>query len=197
MEKTAAIMLADGFETIEALAPCDVMRRAGVAVTLASCSHTPQVTSAQGVQVQCDALVEDLDLAEYDLVVTPGGADGVRHLGQSEAVMSALGARMDSGKLVGSICAAPSLLAMLKRLDGRVATCYPGWEKDFPADVRPAENGVYLDGNLVTGSGPAYALPFGLALLQALLGVEARDQVADAMLVPQDRLLSVLHVVSR
>lgn len=184
MDKTCAIMLADGFETIEALAPCDVLRRAGVKTTLAGCCGSRTVTSAQGVVVACDATVEELDLAEYDLMVTPGGADGVKHLGENDTVMTALAARMDRGSLVGSICAAPSLLATLKRLDHRVATCYPGWEKDFPAGVRPAENGVYVDGNLITGSGPAFALPFGLALAVALVGKDEVEKVAAGMLVP-------------
>lgn len=185
MDKTAAIMLADGFETIEALAPCDVLRRAGVKTTLAGCCGSRTVTSAQGVVVTCDATVEELDLGKYDLMVTPGGADGVKHLGENDTVMDALGARLDRGALVGSICAAPSLLATLHKLDHRVATCYPGWEKDFPAGVRPAENGVYVDKNLITGSGPAFALPFGLALAVALVGKEKAEEVAAGMLVPE------------
>lgn len=81
------------------------------------------------------------------------------------------------------ICAAPSILAELGLLDGRVATCYPGCEGAFPAGVRPEELGVYTDDNLVTASGPGFAVDFGLALLELLEGAEAARRIAAGMLV--------------
>lgn len=183
MTKTCALLLADGFETIEALAPLDALTRAGVAVTRVACGPKDGLgaVSSHGVPVACDAKVDDVDLSSFDLVVVPGGA-GVDNLRECAPVMAELVRRMGAGELLGAICAAPRLLAEQHLLDGRTATCYPGCETDFPDGVRPDELGVYRDGDLVTASGPAFALPFGLALVALLLGDGARDQVASAML---------------
>lgn len=183
MTKTCALLLADGFETIEALAPLDALTRAGVAVTRVACGPGEGLvaTSSHGVPVTCDVKVAEAGLPSFDLVVVPGGA-GVDNLRGSVPVMAELVRRMGAGELLGAICAAPRLLAESHLLDGRTATCYPGCETDFPAGVRPDELGVYRDGNLVTASGPAFALPFGLALVALLLGDDAREKVASAML---------------
>ncbi len=182
MAKTCAVLLADGFETIEALAPADCLARAGAQVSRAGCTGST-VTSAQGVPVVCDAELTDVDLASFDLVIVPGGLGGVDNLRACPAVAAELKRRAASSDLLGCICAAPALLAENGLLDGRVATCYPGCDTDFPAGVRPEKNGVYRDGNLVTASGPAFAVPFGLALVAALLGEEDARRVASAMLV--------------
>lgn len=182
MEKTCAVLLADGFETVEALGPLDCLDRGGVRVTRVGCPGAV-ATSSNGVPVTCDATLAETDLPAFDLVVVPGGSVGVDNLRSLDAVSRELRRRMGEGGLLGCICAAPMLLAENGLLDGRTATCYPGCETDFPAGVRPAENGVYRDGNLVTASGPGFALPFGLALVAALVGDGARDSVASAMLL--------------
>lgn len=182
MAKTCAVLLADGFETIEALAPLDCMARAGAQVSRVGCTGAT-VTSAQGAPVVCDVELADADLASFDLVVVPGGLGGVDNLRACPAVIAELKRRIADSDLIGCICAGPALLAENGLLEGRVATCYPGCDTDFPAGVRPEKNGVYRDGNLITASGPAFAVPFGLALTAALLGDDAADRVASAMLV--------------
>lgn len=183
-KKTCAICMADGFETIEGLAPLDVMTRAGVEVdTIACTGDTGQVATSNGVLVSCTAQLGARDLSAYDLVVIPGGVGGVDNLRQCPLVTDEIARRMNAGELLGAICAGPMLLAEQHLLDGRTATCYPGCDVDFPAGVRPEKNGVYTDKNLITGSGPAFAVPFGLALTTALLGPEAAQSVASAMLV--------------
>ena len=183
-KKTCAICMADGFETIEGLAPLDVMARAGIEVdTIACTGDTGQVTTAQGAPIQCTAQLGARELSAYDWVVIPGGMGGVNNLRQCPLVMDEIARRMKEGELLGAICAGPMLLAEQHLLDGRTATCYPGCDTDFPAGVRPEKNGVYTDKNLITGSGPAFAVPFGLALTAALLGTEAAQTVAVAMLV--------------
>ena len=165
-----AILLADGFETIEALAPADVLRRGGQDVSLVSINDAPHVTTAHKIGVDCDATLGDYDFASCDLVVLPGGMPGTTNLRANERVCELAREFMASKKL-GAICAAPSILAELGLLEGA-----------FPAGVRPEELGVYTDGNLVTASGPAFAVDFGLALLRKLAGDEVAQRVADGML---------------
>lgn len=177
-----AILLADGFETIEALAPADVLRRAGEDVSLVTINALPHVTTAHGIGIDCDATLDEYDFGACNLIVLPGGMPGTTNLRANERVCE-LTRKFMSEKRLGAICAAPSILAELGLLDGRVATCYPGCEGAFPAGVRPEELGVYTDDNLVTASGPGFAVDFGLALLELLEGAEAAQRVAAGMLV--------------
>ena len=177
-----AILLADGFETIEALAPADVLRRAGVDISLVTINDAPHVTCSHNIGIDCDATIDAYDFSACDLIVLPGGMPGTKNLRASERVCELVRDFMATRK-VGAICAAPSILAELGLLVGRTATCYPGCEGAFPAGVRPTELGVYVDGNLVTASGPGFAVAFGLALLEQLMGEKAAKDVATGMLV--------------
>lgn len=183
MEKLVAVMLGDGFEPLEALAPIDVLRRGGMKVDTVSVMEGRQVTSAQGVTLYADAGVGDVDLMGFDMIVVPGGSGGVENLARCEPLAAALCAFMAEGRLVAAICAGPTILADLGLLEGRTATCYPGCEEGFPAGAYQAELGVHRDGNLITASGPGQALDFGLATLRALAGDATADAVAEAMLV--------------
>ena len=176
-----AILLADGFETVEALAPADVLRRGGQDVSLVTINETRRVTSGHRIAVEADATIAEYDFSDCDLVVLPGGLPGTPNLRANERVCE-LSREFLADRKLGAICAAPSILAELGLLEGRVATCYPGFEGAFPAGVRPEELGVYTDGNLVTASGPAFAVDFGLELLALLAGDEAAERVADGML---------------
>lgn len=177
-----AILLADGFETIEALAPADVLRRAGEDVSLVTINDEPHVTTAHGIGIDCDATIDTFDFSACELVVLPGGMPGTTNLRANERVCE-LTREFVADRKLGAICAAPSILAELGLLEGCVATCYPGCEGAFPEGVRPDELGVYTDGNLVTASGPGFAVDFGLALLALLEGRQAADDVAAGMLV--------------
>ena len=183
MEKLAAVMLGDGFEPVEALAPVDVLRRGGVKVDTVSVMDGRQVTSAQGITLYADDGVEDVDLMGFDLIVVPGGSVGVENLAKCEPLAAALRAFMAEGRLVASICAGPTILADLGLLEGRTATCYPGCEGGFPAGAYVGGPTVHRDGNLVTASGPGQALDFGVAALRALAGDAVADQVAKDMLI--------------
>lgn len=173
-----ALLLADGFETIEALTVVDVLRRGGVDVATVSTMPTTSVTSSQGVRVTADALFDEYDFGRADYVVTPGGTQGTENLGADERVCDVLRRFMaGGGGHVASICAAPSILARLGLLDGRIATCFPGFEREFPAGVRPEEEGVYHDGNLITASGMGWSLPFALEILRDIAGQTDVDRV--------------------
>ena len=176
-----AVLLADGFETIEALATVDVLRRGGKQVSTVTINPKPRVTTAQGVTLECDDTLDTYDFDDCGLIVLPGGLPGTTNLRANERVCELVRLFM-AERNVGAICAAPSILAALGLLEGRTATCYPGFEKDFPAGVRPAGNGVYRDGNLVTASGPAFAWRFGLENLRTVAGDDAVATFAAGML---------------
>lgn len=176
-----AIMMADGCEPLEALAPADAMRRAGIKVSLVTINNNLHVSAAHGVGIDCDAQIDDFDFDEVDMIVLPGGMPGTTNLRANNRVCE-LAKEFLATKKLAAICAAPSILAELGLLEGRSATCYPGCDAAFPAGVRPEDNGVYVDGNLVTASGPGFALSFGLELIRQLEGVDAADAVADGML---------------
>lgn len=182
MAESVAVMLGDGFEPVEVVAPVDVLRRGGVEVTLVSVMGQNEVMGAQNIKVVADALVEDVDLDSFTMVVVPGGSIGVENLGKCGKLTTSLRDRMKTNKLVGSICAGPTILADLDLLQGRKAVCYPGCETNFPAGVYQPNVDVCIDKNLITATGPATALPFGRALLEALKSEEEADKVASGML---------------
>lgn len=183
MEKLVAVMLGDGFEPVEAIAPVDALRRGGAKVDMVSVMDGLQVESAQGVVMYADDGVGDVDLLGFDMIVVPGGSVGVENMAKCQPLAEALRQFMAEGKLVASICAGPTILADLGLLEGRKATCYPGCEGNFPAGAYQDVLGVVRDGNLITASGPGQALDFGIEALRALSGDATADAVAKAMLV--------------
>lgn len=116
------------------------------------------------------------------MVVVPGGSVGVENLGKCDKLAESLRDRMKANKLVGSICAGPTILANLDLLQGHKAVCYPGCETNFPAGVYQPNVDVCIDKNLITATGPATALPFGRALLEALKSEKDANEVASGML---------------
>lgn len=186
MAKKAAIMIGEGFEPVEAVAPADALRRGGVEVALISVMGQLDVEGAQGIEMATGALVEDVDLSDFDLVVVPGGSVGVDNLAACKPLGDHLRCRMAEGGLVASICAGPMVLNGLGLLEGRKAVCYPGCQADFPNGVYQPALDVCVDGNLVTATGPGTALPFAIEALRAVAGDEMAESVAEGMLVDLD-----------
>lgn len=177
----AAMMVGTGSEPIEVIAPVDVMRRASIDTDVISVEDQKEIVLAQNVEIVADRELRHTDLDSYDMIIVPGGNIGVQVLGASKELADALVSFMQQGKWVASICAGPTILADLHLLDGYKATCYPGCETNFPeGSYQP--NGVYTDRNLITASGPAYALEFGKVIAAALTGQQNADQVAKGML---------------
>ena len=163
------LFLADGFETVEALAPVDVMRRAGIEVTTVSIMKRKEVVSAQDVTVLTDALFEDLCYDDADALVLPGGGVGTDNLSAHEPLRSHLVEAHAKGTLVAAICAAPMVFGRIGILEGRKATCYPGCEGDlFGAEY--TATAVEHDGNIITGCGPGVSFDFGFAIVERLCG---------------------------
>ena len=181
MEKKALIVLAEGFEEIEALIPADVLRRAEVEVTIAGVKGD-LVTSSHGVKIKTDTVLADYDLLP-DVVIFPGGTPGAENLASSLEVKNLISKMNANGKLIAAICAAPALvLAPTGILNGKGATCYPGMEKNFSSDIKATKEKVIQDGNIITSQGPGTAFLFGLKIAENLVGKTKSDMVGEHML---------------
>jgi 4-methyl-5(b-hydroxyethyl)-thiazole monophosphate biosynthesis len=173
--KKIAVLLAEGFEEVEAVTPIDFLRRGGVEVVTAGVGGTT-VTGAHGVPFTADALLQDVP-AELDGVVIPGGMPGAANIAKSAVAVELVKKLFAAGKLVAAICAAPGVvLGPNGFLKGRRFTCYPGYEKDVPGAFF-SEDRVVVDGNLITSRGPGTAAEFALALVERLAGKEAAGKV--------------------
>ena len=177
------VFLADGFEDVEALIPIDVLRRGGVEVVTVSTTDFPLVESAHGVNIEADLQFEQCDFSDADLRMLPGGMPGASNLYAHEGVCQAVMAQFAAGKKIAAICAAPAVvLAQLGVLDGKKATCYPGFEKALAeAGATYTADLVTVDGNITTGEGPAAAFPYAYELLAQLVDKQTSDQIAEGM----------------
>lgn len=173
------IILGKGFEPMEAVAPCDILRRGGVEVRFAGIGGT-LIEGGHGISVQADCTVEEMKLAEADMVILPGGLGGVQSILASKTAMNFIRLAYEKNCLIAAICAAPTILKALHITDGRKATCYPGMEAQMGA-ARMLPCGAVQDGNVITGRAAGSADEFGLACLRALKGEEAARQVASGI----------------
>ena len=165
------LFLADGFETVEALAPVDVMRRAGLDVVTVSIMGRKDVAAAQGVTVAADELFEAISFDGGDAFVLPGGGVGTDNLSAHEPLRALLKEAFAQGKLVAAICAAPMVLGRIGILQGKRATCYPGCEGDLFGAVYTASS-VEEDGNIITGCGPGVSFDFVFSIVERFCGEE-------------------------
>jgi 4-methyl-5(b-hydroxyethyl)-thiazole monophosphate biosynthesis len=179
-----AIILAEGFEELEATAIIDVLRRAGIDVVSAGLSEGP-VASAHKVKVIPDAVINELNADDFDMLVLPGGQPGSDNLNADKRVGDLIRDFNDKGKVTGAICAAPYVLANAGILEGKHATSYPSFKEKL-GNVEYEEKTVVTDGNVMTSRGPGTAICFGLAIVERFLGPEKAGQIKDAMLVDQD-----------
>ena len=167
----AYLFLADGFETVEALAPVDVMRRAGIEVVTVSIMGRREVVSAQDVTVLADTLFENVCYNDADALVLPGGGVGTDNLSAHMPLRAQLTHAYAKGTLVAAICAAPMVFGRMGILESKKATCYPGCEGDlFGATYTAAA--VEQDGNIITACGPGVSFDFGFAIVERLCGSE-------------------------
>ena len=173
----ALVLLADGFEDVEAVTVIDVLRRGGVEVVTAAVGDSLAVKSAHGVTMTADALFAEAGAADYDALVLPGGGVGTANLKASEPVLERLRRQRDDERLICAICAAPTVLVAAGVLaPGRQVTCYPSCavELDRPCAGVP----VVQDGNVITGQAPGSSMLFALVVLQALCGEAVARKIA-------------------
>ncbi len=183
MAKTA-IFLADGFEEIEALTVVDLLRRAGIEITMVSIMGRKTVTGSHNIAVEADVLFDEADIDGADMLILPGGQPGTRNLFACEPLKEKIKEFNDKEKPLSAICAAPTVYGKMGILEGKRATCYPGCEVDLlGADTQTTE--VVKDANFITSRGMGTAIPFGLAIIEHFQGKEAADSMAQKIVYRQ------------
>lgn len=182
MGKKALLVLAEGFEEIEASAPMDILRRAEVELTVAGL-FSREVAGAHDIKFVADKTLDEAG-EDYDAVVFPGGLPGAENLANSEKVKTLIKKLHQKGKIIAAICASPAfVLAPLGILKGKRVTGYPGTEGKFAQDTQVSAEAVTVDGNIITAKGPAFALEFGLKIAELLAGKEKADSVKSRLLL--------------
>lgn len=186
MIKTALVPIAEGSEELEAVTIIDVLRRAGVEVTVASANEGEklQISGSNGTNIVADKMLNNCAENAYDLIAVPGGIPGSEHLAEHPILDSLLRKQAEQGKLIGAICAAPAVvLASKGLLLDKTATCYPSFQQSLEAKEVDGEARVVVDGNYITSQGPGTALDFALQLVEQLCGVVKREEVGAPMVL--------------
>ncbi len=176
------MLLGTGFEEIEAVAPLDIMRRAGLKVCTVGINGKI-IYGGHNIGITADITLDEMDLTNLDMIVLPGGLGGVASVRASQKAMDALRFAWENDKFVAAICAGPAVLADLGITDGRSATCYPGCEADMCGANMVADVPCVRDGGLITGTSAGCAIPFGLALVEALKGSEAAQSIQKQIVI--------------
>ncbi|MBO5321730.1 MAG: DJ-1/PfpI family protein [Clostridia bacterium] len=174
------LFLADGFEECEALTPLDILRRGGVTVKTVSIGNE-FITGAHGITVKCDILENDILLNEdLEAVILPGGMPGTINLENNQTVRNAVSFAETHGKLICAICAAPKILGGMGLLEGKNATCFPGFEEELKGAVI-SDKFVVIDSNIITAKGAGVAFEFGFEILAHLKDSETADSLKKQM----------------
>ena len=175
--------LAPGFEEVEALAPVDLLRRAGLDVKTVGVGGNV-ITGSHGIPVKADLELSDALLTDaLQAIILPGGMPGTKNLDADPGVQSAITYAAETGKLLCAICAAPSILGKRGLLSGKRATAFPGFEKEMPGAIVCGDS-VVRDGNFITGKGAGAAVDFGLAIVAAFLGEETAAKLRATIQCP-------------
>ena len=175
------MFLGTGFEETEAIAPLDLLRRAGVEIATVGLNGKV-IYGGHGIGVETDLEIGQLDLTNLEMVILPGGLGGVASIKGCSAAMDAIRFAYENGKFVAAICAGPTILASLGITDGKHATCYPGCEEQMGNTIMEDAAAV-TDGKIITGTSAGCAIPFGLQLIAALKGQEAADTIAKQIVI--------------
>ena len=177
--KSALVLLAPGFEEVEAITIIDLLRRAGITVTTTSIANK-EVTGSHNIPVIADTLVDQVSHIDYDIILLPGGP-GVNKLANSEEVNKLIKTQAKKDKLLGAICAAPTVLNNAGLLKNKSVTSYPSEEKTFTDSNYLYEN-VVVDGKIITSRAVGTALDFSLKVIEILMGKEKAEDVAEKIL---------------
>lgn len=171
------IFLAEGFEEIEALTVADILRRAGVPVLTVSVTEDLCVMSSHKVLVKADALFEEIDFSNVDMIVLPGGMPGTKNLEAHEALMKQVDAFYEQDKWLAAICAAPSIFGHKGMLKGKRACCFPEFESHLDG-AEVVRDPVCVSGHMIVSRGMGTAIAFGLAICEQFAGREKADEIA-------------------
>lgn len=174
------VFFAEGFEEIEGLTVVDMLRRVDIETVMVSMGETRMVKGAHGIAVEADGVFSEYTYEDGTMAVLPGGMPGTNYLMVHEGLQQVLFSYHKEKKYLAAICAAPSVLGMNGLLEGRHATCYPGFEeKLLGAAVLP--DAVVMDGNFITSRGMGTAISFGAALISVLTGEETAEKLLNAI----------------
>jgi len=171
------MFLADGFEEVEALAPLDILRRANADIVTVGVTGE-YVKGAHDITVKADISLGDVQSEKIDAVILPGGLGGTNNMDSSAEVKNLVQYAADNDKLVCAICAAPSILGKMGLLDGKEATCYPGFEDTFKGG-KYVKQSVVRCGNFITSDGMGSAYKFGFEITAALFGNETAEKIKE------------------
>jgi 4-methyl-5(b-hydroxyethyl)-thiazole monophosphate biosynthesis len=175
-----AVLLADGFEEIEALTPVDMLRRAGYDVKTVGITGKI-VCGSHKIPVICDTVPDEIELDKVSLAVFPGGMPGALNLDSADFTDKIISAVIKNGGRLAAICAAPLVLGRRGLLDGKRATCYPGFDGELTGAVVTGE-GVVTDGSITTAKGMGVALEFAKELVRVTVGKEKAEEISLAIM---------------
>ena len=175
------MLLGTGFEETEAIAPLDLLRRAGIEVRTVGLNGKV-IYGSHGIGVEADMEIGDMDLDSLEMIILPGGLGGVTSIRACQAAMDAVRYAYENHKYTAAICAGPTVLADLGIVNGKKATCYPDCEDGMGSAIM-VEAAAVTDGKLITGTSAGCAIPFGLALIAALKGQDEADRIARQIVI--------------
>ncbi len=180
--KTIFVFLAEGFEEIEALTPVDVLRRAGLSVQTVSVMDEQVVAGAHGVPVLADEMFAEINPEDAEMILLPGGLPGATNLDAHEGLSRMILDFAAAEKPLAAICAAPLVLGNRGLLQGKKATCYPGFETYLQGAEYTAAL-VEKDGNIITGKGPGAAMEFAFAIVEKYCGIDKVNELKQGMMI--------------
>ncbi len=171
------LFLADGFEEMEAIVPIDILRRANIEIQTISISATKEVTGAHRIKIQADLLFTEVDFSTPKMLILPGGMPGTKNLDTHAGLKKLLTEQYERNGMIAAICAAPSILGKMGLLEGKEATCYPGFE-DALHGVVISKKTIVKSRNIITAKGAGVALEFALQLVAELKGQSESERIA-------------------
>ena len=170
MSKVTAF-ITDGTEESECIIAVDLLRRAGIETELVSCGGSREITGSHHIRIMADKTFEEASFDDSDMLFIPGGKLGVENFTKHAGLAGALKKQAAAGKYISAVCAGPSLPGRLGLLEGREATCFPGWE-DQLLGAHATGAGVVVDGKILTGRGLGFSIDLALKMIEVLEGEE-------------------------
>ena len=175
------VLLADGFEEIEALCPVDIMRRAGLTVTTVGIGKK-EIIGSHGIGVIADTVDSELTFEDIELIFLPGGMPGTKNLDASQTVHKAIDLAIEQNAYITTICAAPMILGKRGLLNGKKAVCYPSFEEYLIGATVPNDKKVIVDEKIITAKGMGVSHELGLTIVALLCGKEKSDEIRKSII---------------
>ena len=171
-----SVFIADGTEEVECLTIVDLLRRAGVEARLVSVMETEKIVSSHKVTIEADGKFDTEDFSDTDMLFIPGGMPGTKHMLEHDGLKALVKKFADEGKMLGAVCAAPTVLGQVGVLEGKKATCFPGWEDKLNCGEYTGAL-VERDGLVITGRGLGACIDEGIEIIRMLKGDEAASDI--------------------